>query len=373
VTHTYRHLGPFSDWVDKARQLHDLYPLHAPGTELQGLVREALGFCGNEEAPAEVRVEHRWECDGLAGEEVSWSVGYGPRTHAWILKPAQVSEPLPGVVALHCHSGFKFYGKEKIADGPEQPHETVVQLRERIYGGRAFANDLAKRGFVVLVNDTFLWGSRRFPLEPVLEAEPREPGSSAVTTTRIERYNEAAHSHEHLIAKYCTLLGTTLAGVVAYEDRVAARYLQSRPDVMAGHIGCVGLSGGGCRAALLQATFDDMDATVIVGMMSTYEALLDHNVESHTWMFFPAGLARFGDWPDLAACRAPSPLMVQYDRDDHLFTAEGMQSAHRRIAKQYQRTGNPDAYTGEFHAGPHAFDREMQESAFSWLKIQLDR
>ena len=88
-------------------------------------------------------------------------------------------------------------------------------------------------------------------------------------------------------------------------------------------------------------------------------------------MFFPAGLARFGDWPDLASCRAPSPLLVQYDRDDGLFTLDGMQAAHQRIAGHYERAGQPDAYRGEFYDGPHKFDEEMQESAFIWLEQQL--
>ena len=53
--------------------------------------------------------------------------------------------------------------------------------------------------------------------------------------------------------KYCGILGTTLAGVVADEDRVALAYLRSSPDVLPARVGTIGLSGGGCRAALLAA------------------------------------------------------------------------------------------------------------------------
>jgi dienelactone hydrolase len=186
-------------------------------------------------------------------------------------------------------------------------------------------------------------------------------------------YNVAAFHHEILVEKYCSLLGTTLAGVVSHEDRVAAAYLRSRGDVAAGAIGCVGLSGGGCRAALLQATCESIGAAVVVGMMSTYRHLLDRKVDSHAWMFFPPGLALLGDWPDVAACRAPSPLMVQYDRDDHLFTEAGMRAAHERITDRYREGGKPDGYVGEFYDGPHKFDTEMQESAFAWLKARLER
>jgi dienelactone hydrolase len=377
VTQQYQHLGIFSDWVQAARRQQPLFPVAPPGPETQWRVREVLGFCAGPETPLGVQVEQRWQRDGLIGEEVSWSVGYGPRTHAYLLKPAWADKPLPGIAALHDHGGFKFYGKEKIADGPTDPPLVLFEYRKNLYAGRAFANALAQAGFVVLVPDTFLWGSRKFPFEEmpepvqdvtatVLKASPPDDNMPF----EIAQYNTAAYHHEHWVAKYCNVLGTSLAGVVSHEDRIAVNYLLSRPDVMPNRIGCIGLSGGGNRAALLNATHDHIAATVIVGLMSTYEALLDHNM-SHTWMLFPFGWARYGDWPDLAACRAPSPLLVQYNLDDELFTKPGMRDADARLKAHYASVGNPEAYVGQFYPGPHKFDLEMQTAAFAWLKQSL--
>jgi dienelactone hydrolase len=375
---TYQHLGIFSDWVEAAKQQGSLYRLAEPGPETRGKLREGLGFCQGDETPQNVQVERSWEGEGLQGEEVSWSVGYGPRTHAYLLRPASTRGPLPGIIALHDHGGFKYYGKEKIADGPEAPSPVIAAYREGCYGSRAYANALAREGFVVLIHDTFLWGSRRFPLEdmpPEILGNTRVLveawGPDEMTPPEIQEYNTAAAQHEHLIEKYCNLLGTTLAGVVCYEDRVALNYLLSRPEVESQNVGCLGLSGGGNRSALLLATHDGIRAAVIVGLMSTYPALLDHNVYSHTWMLFPHGWARHGDWPDIAACRAPLPLLVQYDLEDELFTPEGMQNAHQRLAAHYQKSGNSEAYTGQFYPGYHKFDLEMQAAAFAWLKQAL--
>lgn len=379
----YRHLGAFGDWVRKAHEQRTLRPPAPPGPGTRAKVLDTLGFCGGEETPMDPRVEDHWERDGILGEEVSWSVGYGPRTRGWVLRPAGASGPLPGVLALHGHDGVKYFGKEKIADGPGEPEPVVAGLREKMYSGRAFANELAREGFAVLAHDVFLWGSRRFPFEDMPETTQRLGASTRDVLAeagdalgeippKIALYDAAAHHHEHLVEKYCTLLDTTLAGVVAHEDRVAANYLLSRPDVAPRHVGCVGLSGGGCRSALLQATCDYVAAAVVVGMMSTHEALLDGRVEPHTWMFFPDGWARHGDWPDLAACRAPSPLLVQYDREDHLFPMGGMLAAHERIADHYRGTGHPEAYTGQFYEGPHKFDLRMQGAAFAWLREWLE-
>jgi dienelactone hydrolase len=300
-------------------------------------------------------------------------VGYGPRTHAYVLKPANAKDLLPGIVALHDHSDFKFYGKEKIADGPQETLPILSDFRKRPYGGRAYANALAREGFVVLAHDVFLWGSRRFPLETMMEMMGSKTADllrEHQTSDEIELYNNAAYFHEHWVSKYCNLLGTNMAGVISFEDRVALNYLLSRTNVDTERIGCIGLSGGGNRAALLNATHESIRATAIIGLMTTYPSLLDHNM-SHTWMLFPFGWSRNGDWPDIAASRAPSPLLVQYDLQDDLFTQTGMWEAHIRLQDHYASVGKPDAYVGQFYPGPHKFDLEMQSAAFTWLKGQL--
>jgi dienelactone hydrolase len=363
MTAPFEHLGIYSDWVSAADEHGHIHPIAAPGAETRNRIREVLGFSGHTSVPVDLRSGRTWTRDGLVGEEVSWSVGYGPRTTAWVLRPAEPRGPLPGVLALHSHDGYKYYGKEKIADGPDGPLPELAQLRDKTYQGRAFANALAARGFVVLVHDVFLWGSRRFPLETM----PATIRDRLTSVNAIDGYNAAARDHEHLVSKYCSVLGTTLAGVVAYEDRVALAYLRSRSDVITTRVGSIGLSGGGCRAALLQAASDDIAATVVVGMMTTYAGLLDNHLHQHTWMFVPPGLARVADWPDLAASSAPTPLLVQYNRQDPLFSLEGMQSAHASIESHYAAVGHPEAYVGEFYDGLHKFDLDMQDSAFEWL------
>jgi hypothetical protein len=88
-------------------------------------------------------------------------------------------------------------------------------------------------------------------------------------------------------------------------------------------------------------------------------------------MFFPAGLGGRWDWPDLASCRAPSPLMVLYAREDQLFTLAGMTTAHDRIGFLYDKADGSDAYAGIFYAGRHRFDEVMQRAAFEFLATKL--
>jgi dienelactone hydrolase len=370
----FAHLSPFSDLVDAARQQGPLFP----STRLdRSKAREILLFTLQDDQPRDVQVMRTWKADGLDGEELSWWVGFGPRTHAWLLKPSGSQGPLPGIVALYDHGHYKFYGKEKIADGPDGPIEAVQPFRDTYYSGRAFANALAREGFAVLIHDTFLWSSRRFPMEAMqdLDLSAADAIGSGLGHGAIDpeilRYHGAAYLHELQLEKYCRLLGTSLAAVIAFEDRVALNCLSARGDVDARRVGCIGFSGGGLRASLLGATAEHPPARVIVGMMATYEELLDRLIAPHTWMLFPAGLSRHGDIPDLAGCAAPAPLLVQNGLNDHMFTPKGMRDADTRIAEYYSRAGATAAYRGEFYESPHCFDRSMQEAAFAWLRTQL--
>ena len=97
---TYQHLGDYSDIVAEAQRHGPIYPLALPGPETQQKVREVLGWCDLPEAAADIRIEQTWERAGLTGEVISWSTGYGPRTQAWVIKPAKATLPLPAVLAL---------------------------------------------------------------------------------------------------------------------------------------------------------------------------------------------------------------------------------------------------------------------------------
>lgn len=354
----------FGELAEVAAAQRDLFP-RLPGPELRAAARDVLGVL--DLAAGGVRVERAWTDGDLAGEELSWSVGFGPRTRAYLLRPRAAAGPLPGVVALHCHAGMKWVGKEKIADGPEGPSPEVRRLRSQIYGGRAYAAELARRGFVVLAHDVLSWGSRRFPLTADRHGTPRSSEGTRPELSEPDRYDLAAWEHEHEVAKHCALLGTSFAGVVAGEDLAAAAYLRSRPDVTS--VGCVGLSGGGLRAALLGAFDPQVRAVVVAAMVSTYRDLLGGYVGKHTWMLFPSGLPRLGDWPDLVASRAPAPLMVMYATRDELFPREGMRRAHEIVAGRYRDA--PGRYEAVFADAAHSFDVPMQERAFVWLERHL--
>ncbi len=87
-------------------------------------------------------------------------------------------------------------------------------------------------------------------------------------------------------------------------------------------------------------------------------------------MYVPQ-LLSYLDLPDVISLLAPSPLMIQFNSEDELFSLEGQQDADRKIAQIYLKMGCSNNYVGKFYAGSHKFDVVMQKAAFEWLENWL--
>lgn len=329
--------------------------------------REALLGPGGAATPVP-SIQHHIEFDGLSIEHMRWQLPYGPPTEALVLKPAGATGRLPGVVALHDHGGNKYFGLRKITRISKDQHPLMVKHQEHYYGGAAWANELARRGYVVLVHDTFAFGSRRMRLADL----PANIRNNLVETNpedeaEIQRYNQFAGGHEHLIAKSLFCAGMTWPGVFVFDDRRALDYLASRPDVDATRLGCGGLSGGGLRTVMLTGADERIRCSCCVGMMTTWRDYLLNKCYTHTWMVYIPGLPRDLDYPEILGLGAPNPVLVLNNRQDQLFTMPEMRRADEILTAVYRKAGAADRYRASFYDGPHKFDLEMQKEAFAWF------
>lgn len=143
-------LAGYEDWPGYAPHLH-----RAGSTTAQDL-SDVLGI------PAVVpdlgyTIHSETAHDDVITARLSWQLGFGPRTSAWFVRPAHDADTLFA-------GGF----------GPVPPG-----LQAKLYGGRAIATWLAQQGFAVLAHDAFMWGSRRFGLDPCPSALPQRYAASS--------------------------------------------------------------------------------------------------------------------------------------------------------------------------------------------------
>jgi dienelactone hydrolase len=328
-------------------------------------VMEGLSFFPPD-CPLNGSVDQRLERDGIIEEHISYDQPFGTRTEGILLYPKQRKGKLPGVIALHDHGGFKYFGKEKLVEWDGEP-EILTEFKQRYYEGRSWASELARRGYVVFVPDVFLWGSRRMEPDKVPDEYTSDLVKETDTRRYIESYNRFAADHESLIAKSLYLAGVTWTGVMAYEDRRAVDYLTSRQDLSLGSLGCAGLSGGGLRTIYLAALDVRISCAVCVGFMSTNREAVENRIQYHTWMYHVPALSKQIDLPDILSLHGKAPVMVQYDMDDPLWTLRGQQESHDKLQRIYAKMGAEERYIGKFYPGPHKFDIQMQEDAFDWF------
>ena len=363
-------IAGYGDWPAYVQR----YPRYQAATPAGQEFADALGVPG---APQRTQVTVHWQetYDGVSTSQLSWQLGFGPRTIGWLIRPAGVPGPLPGVLALHCHGGNKFGGADRLVELPVS-HPSADNARAGLYDGHALATDIARRGFAVLAHDSFAWGSRRFNLSDppwrtasALEAKQAQWREDGVVPSEAEAYNAAAGFHEDTVAKTAGLLGTSLAGMVAHDDLAALEVLAGMPDVDSDRLGCIGFSGGGGRSLALAALSPRIRSYVVTCMMTTFQSLLPAYLDAHSWLLQTPGLWRLGDWPELTSRSGAGKLLVQYALADELFPEAGMRDAHRKLETVHL----PGTYTGSFWPGSHVFTAQMQDEALHFLAVTLQR
>ena len=322
----------------------------------------------------ELTVHRQFIYNDLHVEELSWQLPYGPPTEAVFLKPAGITGKLPGILALHDHAMNKYFGRRKISRTTDDWHPMMIEHQDQYYGGAAWANEVARRGYAVLVHDAFPFASRRVRLADVPEQhraglDDKDPEKME----NIEAYNRWAAEHETIMAKSLFCAGTTWPGVFLAEDQRALDVLCAREDVDAARVGCCGLSGGGMRTVFLGGLDPRIRCAVCVGMMTTWRDYLLHKSYTHTWMVYVPLLPRDLDYPEILGLRVPLPTLVLNDSDDELFTLPEMERAAAILQEVYKKAGAADRYRCTFYPGPHKFDLEMQTEAFAWFDRWLKK
>ena len=334
---------------------------------------ELLGY-KPEPAPLNPVIIEETKKDGYTRFKVQYSLTPFRKTEAYLLIPEGLTKPAPAVIALHDHGGFYFYGKEKIVETENQP-KILKEFIAEAYGGRTYADELARHGFVVLCPDAIYFGSQRLDLNIVpdyFKGEYPEIKSSDENKA-IEAYNHFCNTYEQIMARYFFGSGTTWPGILFHGDRISVDYLLTRPEVDPARIGCIGLSIGGFRSAHLFGLDPRLSACVDAGWMTSYSMQIDNHLRHHTWMIYVPRQHEFLDLPDVVSLGVPKPLMIINCEKDGLYTIKAMQAAADKIGTIYKKLNADERFDTRWYNVPHSFNIEMQNDAIKWLERWLKK
>jgi dienelactone hydrolase len=248
------------------------------------------------------------------------------RPDVWMTASAYVPDPLKdktaAVLVVHGH-------------WPWARRDPVVQAR---------CLGLVKLGFFVLAVDAFGAG---------------------------ERYTTPGRGTYHGALYGSTLwpTGKTLLGMQVYDNRCAAHYLQSRPEVDADRLGITGASGGGNQTMYAGAMDERFRAVVPVCSVGTYQAYL--HAACCVCEVLPGAL-RFAEEGDVLALVAPRALLViNATKDAFQFSvgeAEKSIARARPVFKLYDADAKLRHATFE---SPHDYNQAMRETMYGWMTKHL--
>ncbi|SFL70677.1 dienelactone hydrolase family protein [Pelosinus propionicus] len=300
--------------------------------------------------PFTPRVIDEQDQGSYIARKVAFNISAESRVLALMLVP-KGKGPFPAVLLLHDH-GAKFdIGKEKMIApwGDEVKSRSAKSWSDKYFSGRFIGNELAAHGYVVLAVDALGWGDR----------------------------GGIKYESQQALASNLLSMGTSLAGLVAYEDIRSADFLASLPEVDKSRVGAMGFSMGAYRAWQVAALADSIKVGVAVCWMTTTKSVMvpGNNMlrgQSSFYTMIP-GVVNYLDYPDVASIAAPKPMLFYNGDADELFPIDSVKEAYRQMHQVWQSQRADDKLkTKIWPSLGHLFVREEQEEAFQWLDSWLN-
>jgi acetyl esterase/lipase len=278
--------------------------------------------------PLDVAIESRQEAEGYERVRLSFAAETGDRIPALLLIPNNLAEPTAAMLCLHPTHKL---GKDQICGLGGDPD-------------RAYAHELAQRGFICLAPDYPSFGEYPFDF-------------SAWTN----RYSS----------------GTMKA---IWNNVRALDVLEAWPSVDRDRIGCIGHSLGG-HNALFTAASDQRIRAVVTSCGFT--AFADYYQGDLTGWASDRYMPRIRDVYELSprhmpfdfheviAAIAPRPVFINAPLEDDNFSVAGVRTTVQRVRPVYDLFAVPDRLRVQYPQGGHDFPSDVRNQVYQWLKEVL--
>jgi dienelactone hydrolase len=299
-------------------------------------VRHAARACFGpfpERTPLNAKVTGVVERDDYRIDKVLFESRPGFLVSANVYVPSRRSGLLPGVVGScgHSHNG--------------KAEETY----------QAFAQGLAKLGFVCLIFDPIGQGERfQFP---------DQHGRSTV----------GAGVAEHLmVGNQQFLVGEFFGAWRAWDGVRALDYLLTREEVDPQRVGITGNSGGGTMTTWLCALEDRWTMAAPSCFVTTFRRNLENELPADTEQCPPGAIAADLDHCDFVAALAPKPVILIAQEHDY-FDVRGTMEAFQFLRRLYGLLGAEENVA--LHVGPndHGFHKDGREAMYRWFRKACGR
>lgn len=149
------------------------------------------------------------------------------------------------------------------------------------------------------------------------------------------------------------LIGETMIGWRAYDVKRTIDWIETRKELDAKRVGCMGISGGGTCTLFSAAVEPRIQVAYVSGYLNTFRdsiMSISHCIDNYV-----PGILHWAEAYDVAGLIAPRALFVESGEFDNIFPIAASKESFERTKKVYELFGAADKAEQEVFAGKHSF------------------
>jgi len=342
-----KYTGPLDGLEDKVdtagfdpvlytKKLHDAAPLRmtfAAQTrreaeqwqkKLRVKLEELLGGFPKNRSPLAPETLEVREFPGYRREKFVIQSRPGLYVLGYLLLPKSGAAPYPTVVCVPGHGrgvddvvGIDDKGQDR-TDKAGYQHDFAIQATEH--------------GMAAVAIEPIAFGCRRDPV-----TKTKGLGTSACQPS----------------AGGLLLLGQTMIGWRVYDVMRTIDWIETRKELDAARVGCMGISGGGTCTLFASALEPRIRAAMVSGYLNTFRECIMS--VSHCIDNYVPGILNWAEQYDVAGLIAPRPLFAESGERDDIFPIAASRESFARVQKVYGVFDATAAVEQETFDGPHSF------------------
>lgn len=242
----------------------------------------------------------------------------------YLLLPKNVARPAPTVVAVAGHGrgvddivGIDMYGKDRTTREGYQFD---------------FAVQAVEHGLAAVAIEPMAFGCRRDPVtvKKGMGASSCQPAAGSAL-----------------------LFGETMIAWRVWDVMRTIDWIESRRELDARRVGCMGISGGGTCTVFSGALEPRIKAAYVSGYLNTFRDCIMS--VSHCIDNYVPGILNWAELYDVAGLIAPRPLFAESGTKDPIFPIAGSREGFEKVHKVYEAFDAADHVQQEIFEGQHEF------------------
>ena len=149
------------------------------------------------------------------------------------------------------------------------------------------------------------------------------------------------------------LLGQTMVGWRVYDVMRTIDWIETRKELDASRVGCMGISGGGTCTLFAAALEPRIRGAMVSGYLNTFRDSIMS--VSHCIDNYVPGILNWAEQYDVAGLIAPRPLFAESGERDDIFPIAASRESLSRVKRVYEVLGAAASLEHEVFDGPHTF------------------